>query len=210
MAEDDVDQGQRKELLSEHRLKQPDDLKQPAPAEHGLKQPAADVYDLKPIPPQDVTPPKHGPPPIPRNEVPSAASKGDGESVKAKIMGIAASLAHQCEVAFHLFRKRLERDKLKWRVLPHAYRALGKHVHGEGAYRGDFPNAYVRLDGLRAEIALLENKPPVEQQATTFMMKAQAVARAARHPLALLVLNGRTNNAFGSLGRRLSERWRSE
>ena len=122
------------------------------------------------------------------------------------IKSIARSLAHNCEAAFRLLRKRLERAKLNGWVLPHAYRALGKHVHQEGAFRAEFPDLYVRLNGLNAEIALLLNQPPVEQQATTFMAKAHAAARAARHPLALLVLNGRIDNAFGELGKAAFEK----
>ncbi|MGO8748661.1 MAG: hypothetical protein ACLQNE_22045 [Thermoguttaceae bacterium] len=180
MAEDDTDQGQRKESVSDYELKQraadedglgqPDDvLKQPSPAVYDLKQPAP--AEPKPVPPKDV------PPPIPPNDFRPDLPKGDDVSVK----GIAASFAHHCEVAFQILRKRLERDKLNWWVLPHAYRALGEHVYGEGAYRADFPNAYVRLDGLRAEIALLQNQPFIER-------------------LALPFLKGRATNAFRELG----------
>jgi hypothetical protein len=116
-------------------------------------------------------------------------------------MRTAASLAHNCHVAFELLRKRLERARLNAWSLPRAYRALGKHVYGEGAYRADFPNVYVRLDGLHAEIALLRNRPPAEHEARTFMAKVQAAARAARHPLALPVLHGRLTNALRELGK---------
>ena len=121
--------------------------------------------------------------------------------MKARRLRLAAVLAHNCKLAFELLRKRLERAVLNGCVLPRAYRALGKHVYGEGAHRADFPNAYVRLDGLHAEIALLRNRPPAEREAATFMMKVQAAARAARHPLGLPVLHGQLTANAGELGK---------
>ena len=179
MAEEwyDIDQGQPKEPVSDEcDLKQPDDFTQPAPAVYDLRQPAP--AEPKPVPRKDAAPPKVGPPPTPRHDVPPDFPKGDGASVN----GMAASLAHHCEVAFQLLKKRLERDKLNLWVLPYAYRTLGQHVCGEGAYRADFPNTYVRLDGLRAEIDLLQKQPFIQRPA-------------------LLFLNGRLNNAFRELGK---------
>jgi hypothetical protein len=140
-------------------------------------------------------------PQVPHKDKAPIAPKAEDTSVKAKMLRMAAALAHNSKVAFELLRKRLERAVLNGCVLPRAYRALGKHVYGEGAYRADFPDAYVRLDGLHAEIALLRNQPPAEQEAATFMMKVQAAARAARHPLALPVLHGRMTNALHEIGK---------
>jgi len=185
MAEDDIDQGQRKEPVSEYELKQRAayeyDVKQHAADEYNLKPPAAAESEPKPLPPRDAAPP------LPPNDVRPALPKGDGESFKATVKGMARSLAHHCEAAFHLLRKWLERANLNGRVLPHAYRALVKHIHGEGAYRADLPNPYVRLDGLQAEIALLQNQP-------------------FRERLAIMVLNGRINNAFRELGKAAFEK----
>ena len=182
MAEDDIDQGQRKKPESDEDdlirpatddddLAQPDDfLKQPAPAVYDLKQPVP--AEPKPIPRNNT------PPPVPRNDVRPDLPKGDDVSVK----GIAASFTHHCEVAFQILRKRLERDKLNWWVLPTPILPWASMSSARELYRADFPNTYVRLDGLQAEIVLLQNQPFIER-------------------LALPFLNGRMNNALRELGK---------
>ncbi len=165
------------------------------------QRPPPGEYELRKDRPEDATPSQVNPPSTAPHDVPRAVPRADGTSWQARVSDIAASLAHNSGVAFQLLRKWLERYQLSGLVLPEAFRALGKHVYDEGAYRADFPNSYVRLDGLLAEIALLQNQPPIEQQATTFMVRAQAAARAARHPLSLMVLTGRRTHALRELGK---------
>jgi hypothetical protein len=79
------------------------------------------------------------------------------------------------------------------KTIPHAYQALGEQLYAMGSYRSDFPEVYVRLDGILAEIAVLEARSAAQPVVARF--------RAAKATLSAGILKRRATLAFGELGR---------
>ncbi|MGA2032038.1 MAG: DUF4339 domain-containing protein [Thermoguttaceae bacterium] len=193
-----TEQGQRKGPVSEDDLKQLASTGRIKPADLVWKQgmaawgPASQVAGLIFPPVEDgppPIPPEDEPPPIPPETARRRVS-GAAVSIAAQEMG--ASVASSFRTVGRLLSKRIERATLVRRTIPRAYQALGKHIYSMGSYRSDFPEVYVRLDGLLAEIAVLEARP-----------KAQAVGailHASKAMLPVAVLKRRATLAFRELG----------
>ena len=193
-----TEQGQRKGPISEEELKQLASSGQLKPADLVWKQgmaswgPASSVEGLVFPSVEDEPPPiplEDGPPAILSETAPRRVSSA-AVSTAAKKM--AASLASSVRTAGRLLMKRMERATLAKTTIPRAYQALGRHIYSTGSYRSDFPEVYVRLDGLLAEIAVLEARPTAQAVVARF--------HAAKAMLPVAILKSRASLAFRDLG----------
>jgi hypothetical protein len=139
---------------------------------------------LPPIPPKDFLPP-----PEPRN------------SAGSKVGKLIASLAKRGKAAAQLVAMQAMRTKLLNVNLPTAYQALGKHIHGTGNYRDEFPELFKKLDDTLAAIAALNTHSAAAPKAEGFAAKAKAAANATSDMAHSQVLKLKANHSFAELGK---------
>ena len=157
-----------------------------------------------PIPPDDEPPP-------PPNEATSAAISSeattDSSSVASKAMGLAASLAKHGKAAAQLVAKQAERTKLVNVNLPAAYQSLGRHIHGTGNYRDEFPDVYQKIEGLLKDITTHSAAAP---RAEGFAAKANAAVKATTDMAHVQTLKLKVNHALADLGKAAFEKCREK
>jgi len=141
------------------------------------------------------------PPPLPptpeqQTVVVSAADRFNAAATKAKV--VVVSFAGRSKAAARIIANQAERTKLTQITLPNAYRTLGRHVHGAGSLRVDFPDAYGKIDSLLADIAKLTATGPAVEG---FKKKAMSVAKAAKDKTHAQALQLKLSHEYTVLGK---------
>jgi len=95
--------------------------------------------------------------------------------------------------------RKIERRRIRKKLLPKAYRALGKRIHSQGTYREDFPDTYRELDDLHNRITELETVSGPTGERLADKAKAAAVtAKQKAEAKALLLKVSRCRSKLGS------------
>lgn len=153
------------------------------------------------------------PPPIPLTPPPEAdpasttPEPAAGRSEKRGLLGTLSSLGHAAKTAAVVAAKEAERAKINNVDLPKAYAALGRDVHGRGAYREEFSGIYHQIDDLLARLRNLEGEPPKQSNSpATFADKAKAAAVATKQKAEVQAMRLQLSRLMNKLGEAAYER----
>ncbi len=170
----------------------------------GIAFPSSAASEPPPLPFDNAASPHGGPPPVP------ARRKIDFSGATSKAKGFAASLAKRGKAAAQLVAKQAERTKLVNVSLPAVYQALGRHIHGEGRFRDEFPEIHKQIDGLLAEIAKLQTQAANAPKAEGLSAKAKALANTTKDIAQTQAVKLKLNHAFAELGKAVFEKHGNE
>ena len=212
-------QGQRQGPVSEEQLKQLASSGELKPTDKVWKkgmaawEAASAVEGLFPKPAKNEPPPvefseEQGQLPQSLDFLSHTAQQGQGVKVKAK--GMAASLFQRGKNAAHLVAKQAERTKLVNMTLPAAYQALGKQVHGAGSYRDEFAETFKKIDGPLTEIAALQAHSAAAPKAEGFAAKAKSAVDATTDMAHVQALKLKLSHSFTELGKAVFEKHGTE
>lgn len=154
------------------------------------------------------------PPPIPKNEphhvanpVSPTAVPAAGESEKRGLLGTLSSLGRAAQTAAVVAAKKTERAKITNIDLPKAYAALGRDVHGRGAYREEFADLYHQINDALARLRNLEGDSSKQPNLpATLADKAKAAAVATKQKAEAQAIGLQLSRLMSKLGEAVYQR----
>jgi hypothetical protein len=130
-----------------------------------------------------------------------------GQSEKHGLLGTLSSLGHAAKTAAVVAAKEAERAKINNVDLPKAYAALGRDVHGRGAYQEEFSDLYGKIDDLLARLRNLEGDSSKQPNPpTTFADKAKAAAVATKQKAEVQAMRLQLSRLMSKLGEAVYQR----
>ncbi len=123
-----------------------------------------------------------------------------------KAKGAAANVAANAKAAAQIAGKQAEHGKLTQMILPSAYWALGKDIHGAGRFRDEFGELFTKLDGLLSNIQSLKQAHLASDQPQKFTDRAKAAAGHAVDLTKAKAVEMEVNGGLRELGKRAYEK----